>query len=170
MSYVNQIQDKEQETHDIHDKRLTVSIEDVGKVVGVNEDGQLALLEVSGGTKLYQHFIVTDYYISGSGDSGERLAFLVTNASSESIIESEASSTFTNFRVMLYSRSVDVKVGYCRFGSWSQPLINMLYINAYSQTARAMNISMIKYDTTQNEFAYVTFENVAIVSDTVTPL
>lgn len=54
-NYVDQIQDKEGTLHDIQDKRLVASAEDVGKIVSVNENGQLVLVENN--AKLYRHVL-----------------------------------------------------------------------------------------------------------------
>lgn len=66
MSYVDKVK-KAGKVYDIHDTRLEVTEADVGKVVSVNEEGELTLVDApSGGTKLYRHELHNqNYTISG---------------------------------------------------------------------------------------------------------
>lgn len=53
--FVNTITTSNGTTYDVQDKRLTVTAADAGKVVSVDENGNLTLSEPSSGTKLYCH-------------------------------------------------------------------------------------------------------------------
>ena len=61
MSYINKIQ-KGSVEYDINDTRLTVTSDDIGKYLKVNDDLSLSFAEVSGGggsgTQLYLHEVV----------------------------------------------------------------------------------------------------------------
>ena len=53
--FVNTITTQSGITYDVQDKRLTVTTADAGKVVAVDNNGNLSLITPSGGTKLYEH-------------------------------------------------------------------------------------------------------------------
>ena len=55
--FVNTITTSNGTTYDVQDKRLTVTAADAGKVVSVDENGNLSLITPSSGTKLYRHLI-----------------------------------------------------------------------------------------------------------------
>lgn len=75
MKFVNKIKTKDGQEYDIQDKRLIATAEDVGKVLTVNEEGNLEFKEASGGTKLYKHEVNAE---SSTGSGNQRLIFIST--------------------------------------------------------------------------------------------
>lgn len=55
--FVNTITTSNGTTYDVQDKRLTVTAADAGKVVSVDSNGNLSLVNPSGGTQLYEHIL-----------------------------------------------------------------------------------------------------------------
>lgn len=73
-NFVNKIKTKDGSEYNIQDQRLSVTPEDAGKMVAVNESGELTLVDVpSGGTKLYKHAI-------SFGNMGFQFSIITTNA------------------------------------------------------------------------------------------
>lgn len=76
---VTKIKDANNNEVEVHDARLSVSSADIGKLVGVDANGQLALVDApqGGGTQLYQYqYTDSSNYISFSFISAEEIISL----------------------------------------------------------------------------------------------
>lgn len=164
MSYVDQIQDKEGTLHDIHDKRLSVTAADVGKVVSVDENGDIALIE--GGTKLYKHVIplvnstdnVTLTIISTDGNDYSGPLVKSSDFTIRRLLEN-AISVYCSFLSLYSDITEGMYLGKCYNGGGGSPLeAKMLQYNSSDNTKTSYYIPLASYSTATT------------IVDTVTPL
>ena len=83
--FVNTITTKDGTTYNVQDKRLEVTAADAGKIVSVNEQGELTLVSApTSGTQLYQHIIELE--VTSEGESYTATLRLI-NTSSASLAD-----------------------------------------------------------------------------------
>lgn len=153
--FINTITTKDGITYDVQDKRLEVTAADVGKVVSVDESGNLTL--TSGGTKLYKHSI------KGLGSFGGGNSYVVINDDPNPVTNESAVFTI----MPMYNNNINAFIS----SGYVCQVFSALFPNASGyalEVGKTLEFSFFGEDGQLH--SKETFGAIEIITDTVTPL